>query len=157
MQFKDPPGSKMLFPAADEQHQNTSIRRNELVIKLQPHEAVYMKMNLKSPGLRTDAVQTELDLSYKSRFASVYSKLPDAYTRLILQVLRGDGSSFVREDELRSAWKIFTPLLHAVDDGKLTLLKYKALTRGPDEYDEFAKRYGFEFAADYKWAPPSNM
>jgi len=42
--------------------------RNELVMKLQPDEAVYLKVNLKTPGLTFDSTQSELDLSYRERF-----------------------------------------------------------------------------------------
>ena len=42
------------------------------------------------------------------------AQLPDAYTRLILDVLRGKQATFVRNDELVAAWKIFTPVLHEV-------------------------------------------
>ena len=44
--------------------------RNELVMKLQPQEAVYLKVNLKTPGLTFDSTQSELDLSYSQRYAS---------------------------------------------------------------------------------------
>ena len=58
-------------------------------------------------------MQTELDLSYKEKFYTgaqgVYS--PDAYTRLLLDTLRGKQSAFVRGDELLEAWKVMTPFL----------------------------------------------
>ena len=41
--------------------------RNELVMRLQPAEAVYLKINVKTPGLSLDATQSELDLSYMTR------------------------------------------------------------------------------------------
>jgi len=95
---------------------------------------------------------SELDLSYKTRFPDKFSTLPDAYTRLILQVLRGDSSAFVRDDELREAWKIFTPLLHAIDDGAVTPLKYKAFSRGPKEADELSFKHGFIYDGfRYSW------
>lgn len=42
-------------------------------------------------------------------------KMPDAYERLILDVFVGSQMHFVRTDELKEAWRIFTPLLHAVE------------------------------------------
>ncbi len=45
--------------------------------------------------------------------------LPDAYERLILDVIRGDHNLFVRNDELEAAWKIFTPILHQLDKEKI--------------------------------------
>lgn len=150
VQFKKAPGSGLLFPDVGSAGQGLS--RNELVMRLQPNEAVYMKVNIKSPGLAGDPVMSELDLSYKTRFPDKFSDLPDAYTRLILQVLRGDSSAFVRDDELREAWKIFTPLLHAIDDGAIEPIKYKAFSRGPKEFDAMCAKHGFVYGGEaYNW------
>lgn len=80
------------------------IARNELVIRIQPSEAVYLKLNAKTPGLYTRAIPTEMDLTYKRRFTE--SKIPEAYEALILDALKGDHSNFVRHDELDVAWKV---------------------------------------------------
>ena len=69
--------------------------RNELVMRLQPGEAIYMKMVLKQPGLdETKVTMSELDMSYHSRYTDVH--IPDAYERLILDAIRGDQQHFVR-------------------------------------------------------------
>ncbi|SRR6266404_526235 len=83
------------------------ISRNELVLRIQPSEAVYLKLNAKTPGLYTRALPTEMDLTYKRRFTD--SKIPEAYEALILDALKGDHSNFVRHDELDVAWKVRTP------------------------------------------------
>lgn len=80
------------------------IARNELVMRIQPSEAIYMKLNTKTPGLRTRALPIEMDLTYKRRFSDV--KIPEAYEALILDALKGDHSNFVRDDELDVAWKV---------------------------------------------------
>jgi glucose-6-phosphate 1-dehydrogenase len=59
-------------------------------------------------------VMTELDLTYRRRFSDL--KIPEAYESLILDAFKGDHSNFVRDDELDASWKIFTPLLHYLDD-----------------------------------------
>lgn len=92
------------------------IPRNELVIRIQPNESVYLKMNSKLPGLSMQTVVTELDLTYRRRFSDL--KIPEAYESLILDALKGDHSNFVRDDELDASWRIFTPLLHYLDDNK---------------------------------------
>lgn len=79
------------------------IGRNELVIRIQPSEAIYLKMNTKLPGLLMRAMPTEMDLTYKRRF--IDTKIPEAYESLILDALKGDHSNFVRDDELDVAWK----------------------------------------------------
>ncbi len=92
------------------------IPRNELVIRIQPNESVYLKMNSKLPGLSMQTVVTELDLTYRRRFSDL--KIPEAYESLILDALKGDHSNFVRDDELDASWRIFTPLLHYLDQKK---------------------------------------
>ncbi|KAJ3026180.1 UNVERIFIED_CONTAM: Glucose-6-phosphate 1-dehydrogenase [Siphonaria sp. JEL0065] len=125
--------------------------RNELVIRLQPKEAVYMKMMNKEPGLSTDLHVTELDLSYEKRYKD--AKIPDAYEALILDCLRGDHSNFVRDDELELAWKIFTPLLHKIEGEKIQPELYQYGSRGPVAAQEFIERHGFQRDSTYKWVP----
>ena len=78
------------------------------VIKIQPDESIYLKINNKLPGLGLTLDQTKLDLSYSTRYQT---HLPDAYERLILDVINGDKRLFIRNDELEAAWKLFTPVL----------------------------------------------
>jgi len=129
------------------------IARNELVIRIQPSEAVYLKINTKKPGLYTSAVPTEMDLTYKRRFAEM--KIPEAYEALILDALKGDHSNFVRDDELDVAWKIFTPILHWIDgkSGKPPRPSpYAYGSRGPKELEGFIQKYGFKRANEsYVW------
>ena len=78
------------------------------VIRIQPNESIYLKINNKVPGLGLNLDVQKLDLSYKTR----YNKhLPDAYERLILDVINGDKRLFIRNDELEAAWDLFTPIL----------------------------------------------
>ncbi|KAJ7498904.1 glucose-6-phosphate dehydrogenase [Mycena latifolia] len=129
------------------------IPRNELVIRIQPSEAVYLKMNTKTPGLQTRAMATEMDLTYNRRFAD--AKIPEAYEALILDALQGDHSNFVRHDELDVAWKIFTPILHWIDGqsgARPRPAAYAYGSRGPPELNAFVERYGYQrTAASYEW------
>ncbi|KAG9009586.1 Glucose-6-phosphate 1-dehydrogenase [Tulasnella sp. JGI-2019a] len=120
------------------------ISRNELVIRIQPNEAVYIKTNMKTPGLTADLMPTEMDLAYKRRSEDV--NFPEAYEALISDVCNGNHSSFVRDDELECAWNIFTPILHWIEGGdgeKPTPSKYPYGTRGPAELDDFIQKYGY--------------
>ena len=63
-------------------------------LRLQPDEAIYMKIVVKKPGLEMESIVSELDLSYKQRYGDTY--IPDAYERLILDAIRGDQQHFVR-------------------------------------------------------------
>lgn len=121
-------------------------KRNELVIRVQPGEAVYLKMMTKSPGMSFDMQETELDLTYGSRYNVYFDycicfpvlrrridvlfciiqgiKLPDAYERLILDVFCGSQMHFVRSDELSEAWRIFTPALKEIEEKKIPPVPY---------------------------------
>ncbi|XP_022060897.2 glucose-6-phosphate 1-dehydrogenase-like [Acanthochromis polyacanthus] len=142
LQFTDVPGD--IF--------GECCQRNELVVRVQPDEAIYLKMMTKRPGVYFSPEETELDLTYKSRYKNV--KLPDAYERLILDVFCGNQMHFVRSDELREAWRIFTPLLHQIEGEKTNPIPYTYGSRGPSEADDLVKRAGFRYEGTYKWVQP---
>lgn len=124
-------------------------KRNELVIRVQPGEALYVKMMTKSPGITFDLEETEMDLTYGHRYKEVH--LPDAYERLILDVFCGSQMHFVRSDELSEAWRILTPLLHYIEREKPQPIKYLYGTRGPREADIKSEEAGLKYYGTYKW------
>ncbi|XP_047122460.2 glucose-6-phosphate 1-dehydrogenase isoform X1 [Hydra vulgaris] len=141
IQFKDVPGD--IFEGRTV--------RNELVIRVQPDEAVYCKMMTKKPGMFIDPIETELDLTYSRRYKNVH--MPDAYDRLLLDVFYGTQLNFVRSDELAEAWRIFTPVLHAYDAEKIEPVKYKFGTRGPTEADKLIVEKGYyKYSDTYIWS-----
>jgi glucose-6-phosphate 1-dehydrogenase len=140
IQFRDVPGNN-LYP---------SLPRNELVIRIQPNEAVSMKMMTKTPGYSNDPTIAELDLSYSQRYSGAY--IPDAYESLILDVLKGDQNNFVRGDELEESWKIFTPLLHQIEREKIKPEPYAYGSRGPAAADRLLMDSGFQrHELEYDW------
>uniref|UniRef100_A0A8D0H3P5 Glucose-6-phosphate 1-dehydrogenase n=1 Tax=Sphenodon punctatus TaxID=8508 RepID=A0A8D0H3P5_SPHPU len=145
LQFRDVPGD--IF--------QRQCKRNELVIRVQPNEAVYTKMMTKKPGMFFNPEESELDLTYGNRYKDV--KLPDAYERLILDVFCGSQMHFVRSDELREAWRIFTPLLHKIELEKTKPIPYRYGSRGPPEADELMKRVGFQYEGTYRWVNPHKL
>jgi len=128
IKFKDTPGSFSMF--------GSRLPSNEMVMRLQPKECIYMKTNIKSPGFATQPVQTELRMDYGDRF-NMANNHPDAYTRLILDVLRGRNASFVRDDELVKSWEIFTPLLNQIEEQGVKPFIYRRGTEGPKELNAF--------------------
>lgn len=139
IQYRDVPGD--IF--------NGQLKRNELVMRVQPGEAVYLKMMTKQPGMSFDLEETELDLTYKKRYRNAV--LPDAYERLILDVFAGSQMHFVRSDELAEAWRIFTPVLKEIEANKEPPLPYKFGSRGPKQADHLASKHGYKFYGTYKW------
>lgn len=106
----------------------------------------------KKPGLNNNLQISELDLSYGKRYQDV--KIPDAYESLILDCLRGDKSNFVRDDELSAAWKIFTPVLHEIDEKKVKPEPYAFGSRGPKTLDSFVEKQGYARDENYEWIQP---
>jgi glucose-6-phosphate 1-dehydrogenase len=141
IQFKQPDNVEDTFGGQE-------VPLNELVMRVQPNLAIYMKCNIKMPGLTSTPVMSELNMSYNTNFADV--NVPDAYTRLILDVLRGQQAAFVRTDELKAAWEIFTPLLHEIDQSKIKPIDYVFGSRGPKEADEMISN-SYVRPKSYKW------
>jgi glucose-6-phosphate 1-dehydrogenase len=142
IQLHQPP--MFIFPGDSE------YLRNEIVVRLQPDEAIYAKIVVKSPGLDMGTEMSELDLDYRRRFPGVV--IPDAYSRLILEAIRGDQQHFLRRDELKAAWNIFTPLLKKIDQGKVPVHEYEFGGRGPQQADDLLQRTGYKRPVDYTWS-----
>jgi len=119
--------------------------QNELVIRIQPNEAIYYKILAKLPGLTQrarDVQQTVLDLDLKKRFE--LRRTPEAYEKLIHDVIQGESHNFVRRDELEQAWRIFDPLLHELEvTEKRVPERYTFGSRGPLKADALIDRMGF--------------
>ncbi|GMH15104.1 hypothetical protein Nepgr_016945 [Nepenthes gracilis] len=101
---------------------------NELVIKIQPDEAIYLKINNKVPGLGMRLDRSTLNLHYAARYSK---EIPDAYERLLLDAIDGERRLFIRSDELDAAWALFTPLLKEIEEKKITPEYYPYGSRGP--------------------------
>jgi len=123
--------------------------RNELVVRVQPSLAIYMKTVVKRPGLSMEVDMKELDLTFKQRDPNTDTK--DAYEQLMLQAFQGHMHSFVRGDEVIAAWDIFTPLLHAIEEGVVPMQSYTVGTRGPAAGDAMVAELGFRRGEDYAW------
>lgn len=125
---------------------------NELVIRIQPNEAVYLKLNAKTPGLSTRTQLTDLDLSYSKRYENFW--IPEAYESLIRDALHGDHSNFVRDDELDYSWRLFTPLLEYIEgpEGPSPTI-YPYGSRGPSNLTSYLESHGVIFTKDgnYQW------
>ncbi|KAL5717471.1 hypothetical protein ACHQM5_010465 [Ranunculus cassubicifolius] len=101
---------------------------NELVIRVQPDEAIYLKINNKVPGLGMRLDRSNLNLHYAARYSK---EIPDAYERLLLDAIEGERRLFIRSDELDAAWALFTPLLKELEEKKVMPEFYPYGSRGP--------------------------
>jgi glucose-6-phosphate 1-dehydrogenase len=109
--FKEPPHS--IFDDAE------GWRENVLVIRLQPNEGMNLMVMIKEPGpggMRL--VQVPLDMSFARALGEEGSDMPDAYERLIMDVIRGNQTLFMRGDEVEAAWAWTDPIIHSWGDRK---------------------------------------
>nr|XP_017219196.1 PREDICTED: glucose-6-phosphate 1-dehydrogenase, chloroplastic-like [Daucus carota subsp. sativus] len=121
---------------------------NELVIRVQPDEAIYLKINNKVPGLGMRLDRSNLNLLYSTRYSG---EIPDAYERLLLDAVEGERRLFIRSDELDAAWSLFTPVLKDLEDKKTVPEYYPYGSRGPVGAHYLAAKYKVrwgDFAGD---------
>jgi glucose-6-phosphate 1-dehydrogenase len=112
---------------------------NELRIRIQPDAGISLRIISKVPGLRIALDESDLDLSYAAAFRD---KIPDAYETLLLDVIRGDRSLFIRGDELQAAWDVFTPVLHELEQKNIRPRSYAFGSTGPAAAEALATRHG---------------
>lgn len=111
---------------------------NELVLRVQPNEAIFLKINNKIPGLGMRLDRSDLNLLYSTRYPK---EIPDAYERLLLDAIEGERRLFIRSDELDAAWSIFTPLLKELESNKIAPELYPYGSRGPVGAHYLAAKY----------------
>ncbi|OMP08037.1 glucose-6-phosphate dehydrogenase [Corchorus olitorius] len=111
---------------------------NELVIRVQPDEAIYLKINNKVPGLGMRLDRSNLNLHYAARYSK---EIPDAYERLLLDAIEGERRLFIRSDELDAAWSLFTPVLKELEEKKIIPEYYPYGSRGPVGAHYLAAKY----------------
>ncbi|PZO73909.1 MAG: glucose-6-phosphate dehydrogenase [Mesorhizobium amorphae] len=117
-----------------------TISANQLIIRLQPDEGVKQYIMIKDPGpggMRLRNVP--LDMSFAEEFAE---RNPDAYERLIMDVVRGNQTLFMRRDEVEAAWKWIDPILQGWTENRQEVQSYTAGTWGPSASIALVERDG---------------
>jgi glucose-6-phosphate 1-dehydrogenase len=109
------------------------VRPNQLVLTIQPNEGVSLSLAAKIPGTRMRIRPVNMEFLYGTSFLS---QSPEAYERLILDVMRGDPTLFTRNDEVEEQWRICDPIIQAWRDLPDTLPQYPAGSQGPAEADQ---------------------
>jgi glucose-6-phosphate 1-dehydrogenase len=106
-----------------------SMEHNVLALRIQPDEGISLKIVAKSPGQVIDIQPVFMDFLYGSAFVR---ESPEAYERLLLDVMLGDASLFTRRDEVEAEWSIVTPILEAWSNSSASRFpNYEAGTWGP--------------------------
>jgi glucose-6-phosphate 1-dehydrogenase len=123
IRFKHPP--QQLF-------RDTQIRRmmpNWILMGIQPCECLRIELSVKQPGLEMRTTQTSLDATLRD----AEEETPEAYEDLLLDVIEGDRSLFLRYDEVETAWRVVDPVLRVWAMERDFIHTYPAGTWGPQE------------------------
>ena len=124
--FKQPPHS--IFDDAE------GWKENVLVIRLQPNEGMELMMMIKEPGpggMRL--MQVPLDMAFADALGVEAEDVPDAYERLIMDVIRGNQTLFIRGDEVEAAWAWTDPIIQGWEGRGERPQGYDAGSTGPDD------------------------
>ena len=112
---------------------------NRLIIQLQPEESIRLLLHVKEPGRGMTLQPVYLDLSYAEAFTA---RSHDAYERLLMDVIRGDQTLFMRRDEVETAWTWTGSILDAWRENENPLGTYAAGTWGPSRAVTLIERDG---------------
>ncbi len=127
VQFKDVP--HLLFNVNREK----PLEPNVLALRIQPDEGFSLRISTKLPGQKMQLYPVKMDFQYGSTFGNTS---PEAYERLLLDVMAGDATLYMRRDEVEAAWSWIMPLLDSWSGGgRRWLPEYEAGSWGPIEAD----------------------
>ena len=125
----------LLFTDADEDQ----FGQNALVIRIQPNEGATLRLASKVPGTQMDIRDVDMDFSYGSAFTE---QSPEAYERLILDVLLGEPPLFPRHREVELSWQILDPFLKHWESRGQQPMPYAPGSWGPESANELLHRDG---------------
>ena len=134
--FRRPP--HLLFPLPE----GVEIEANSLSICVQPDEGIHFSFQAKVPDTIADMASVDMSFHYASAFGE--QAIPEAYERLLLDVLKGDPSLFTRSDSIELAWSLVDPVLEGWSlPTAPPLAFYEPGTWGPAEADALIDHNGY--------------
>jgi glucose-6-phosphate 1-dehydrogenase len=134
IQFREVP--QVLFNA----HPDIPLEPTVLTLRVQPEEGLSMRIASKRPGPKARIYPVKMEFNYTSSFGGVS---PEAYERLMLDVMAGDATLFMRRDAVEAAWQFVMPILETWEQERvLNLPEYQCGTWGPVEADRLMEADG---------------
>lgn len=115
------------------------LQPNILVIKIQPREGVFFQFNSKEPGVGNTIIPIQMDYCQNCQFEN---NSPEAYERLLYDVMKGDSTLFTRWDEVEYSWKFVDKIAEVWRNTKPKFPNYESGTWGPESSDELLKKDG---------------
>jgi glucose-6-phosphate 1-dehydrogenase len=120
---------------------------NRIVIRIQPEEGIVARIQAKQPGTRMLLGPVDMQFLYSEAFKA---PTPEAYETLLLDIMLGDATLFMRADQVESAWSIITPILDAWDSVPTAdFPNYQPGSWGPEAADVLIARDG------HSWLQPT--
>ena len=130
IRFKHPPQQLFRETAIDQ------LKPNWVLLNIQPSECLRIELQVKQPGLEMRAETTRLDASQ----CTLSETKIDAYEALILDVVEGDHSLFLRYDEVKWAWQVVDPVLKVWSTEREYIPTYPSGSWGPEESNRLFDR-----------------
>lgn len=113
------------------------LQPNMLVIRIQPREGVFFQFNAKEPGTQQNIIPVQMDFCQNCQIGI---NSPEAYERLLYDVMRGDTTLFARWDEVEYSWKFVDSILEAWKNQNPIFPNYEAGTWGPKEAEQLLQK-----------------
>ena len=135
---------KELPPILFNANPDKRLEPNILAIRIQPDEGFSLGISCKHPGPRIDVQPVKMDFHYGEMFGA---SSPEAYERLLLDVMAGDPTLFMRRDAVETAWRWAMPILDRWGEQTAPLPTYVPGSWGPVEGDRLIESIG------RKWRP----
>ena len=144
IQFRHPPLQMFDLPEAQ------TASPNMILVGIQPDEGIHVRFQAKVPGSKREARPVDMAFHYRPSFG--IDKLPDAYEHLLLDVLAGDASLFIRGDEIELAWGLIDPINRAWEAGAgPPLSSYATGSHGPVQADHLLTGTGRMWCRGCLW------
>lgn len=115
------------------------LQPNLLAIKIQPKEGILLQINGKKPGVENIIIPVKMDFCQN---CELENNSPEAYERLLFDIVKGDSTLFTSWDEVQYSWKFVDIISDVWKSGQTELSFYKAGTTGPDKADEIIRKDG---------------
>ncbi|HMG82368.1 MAG TPA: hypothetical protein VK559_04990, partial [Ferruginibacter sp.] len=113
---------------------------NRLVLNIQPHMGIKLGFQAKRPGLEMLMAPVDMQYDYSESYTST---TPEAYETLLLDIMEGDSTLFMRADQVEAAWKIVMPIIEQWEKNPSTSFpNYAAGMTGPEDAEALIARDG---------------
>ena len=113
---------------------------NRMIINIQPDMGIRIRFQAKKPGLKMQLNPVDMLFNYHDTYSS---GIPEGYETLLLDVIEGDATLFMRADQVEAAWEVITPILEMWrDNPSVNFPNYSAGTNGPETSEALIAKDG---------------